>query len=160
MTEKIVNDQIILRSSTLPFIRAGWANILFFLMFIYYSVANEFMISLSVPNQVRYATIFIGCVYILIIYKTNISRVTVDEKFISFMGSVNTESILFEEIKYVVFRERPQYFITVIKVKTTRGFLKKKYALGPVLSNILVSNQASQRVKNVLIQHGIKIISK
>lgn len=88
-------------NSEIPLIRAGGANLDFFLGFIFVWIANGISVDFGIGPVPKYALIGAGCLGLFQLYRASLSKISVTRTKLCLTGSIDRIEIPLQEIQSV-----------------------------------------------------------
>ena len=111
-------DAIIVNSSHLPVIRAGYSNIIFLLLAIALILANQILVDLNIAIYLRILVFLIICFVTLKVYTHSVSRLYIkDKKSLVFIGPICKSIINASKIKMTTVYGIPSSMILFIRIQ-------------------------------------------
>jgi hypothetical protein len=111
-------DAIIVNSSHLPVIRAGYSNIIFLLFAIALILANQVLVDLNTAIYSKIIVFLVMCYVALKLYTHSVSRLYIkDKKSLVFIGPISKSIIDVSKIKMTKVYGIPSSMTMLIQVK-------------------------------------------
>lgn len=111
-------NAIIVNSSHLPVIRAGYSNIIFLLLAIALILANQILVDLNIAIYSRILVFLIICFVTLKVYTHSVSRLYIkDKKSLVFIGPISKSIIDASKIKMTTVYGIPSSMILFIRIQ-------------------------------------------
>ena len=107
--------EFVISTSRIPFVRAGWANLLIFFMVIAAFLSHKFAIHFGFGFGMSLLVAAVAAVFFLALYSRSLSRIVIENSVIQFICAIHRESLHVPSIKRIkVLGDRSSSLIIIV----------------------------------------------